>query len=295
MTLSQHKNCLLCGSNKLVPLPRYAAASLVKCEQCSFVFAVLVPTTDELIAHYETYPRHDSISPITLKRYKELCDGFLPYRQTGNFLDVGCGNGHLLDVAKKEGWKTFGTEFTDTAVAICRSKGISMQQGVLNADAYPAGSFDVITFIEVLEHINNPHDELRKFHKLLRPGGILYITTPNFNSLTRLTLKERWHAIEYPEHLCYYTARTLNKLLEDENFGKIYLKTTGISPASFRRGMSTGTNGGAVPDDQTLRNLTEGGRSGQLLKTTVNFTLNTTRTGDSLKAFYIKNPGRCAV
>jgi 2-polyprenyl-3-methyl-5-hydroxy-6-metoxy-1,4-benzoquinol methylase len=131
---------------------------------------------------------------------------------------VGCGIGYFLEEAKKRGWEVYGTEFTDEAIEICEAKGINMQKGVLSPEDFDPNSFDVITSFEVLEHINNPQEEITNFHKILRKGGLVYLTTPNFNSLLRYRLKSAYNVITYPEHLSYYTKRTIHRLFKNKGF-----------------------------------------------------------------------------
>jgi len=176
-------NCICCGSNQLNPLKSFENASLVKCASCSMVFSSRNPTIVELESHYQGYGRNDYLSPITIKRYNEILDQFEKVRKTNRLLDVGCGIGYFLEVAKKRGWEVYGTEFTDEAIRICQTKGIQMQQGVLNPQNYSVESFDVITSFEVIEHINTPNAEMKNITSLLRKGGYFYVTTPNFNSL----------------------------------------------------------------------------------------------------------------
>ena len=92
-----------------------------------------------------------------------------------------------------------------------------MNEGILNPINYNF-KFDIITSFEVVEHINNPKEEINNYNQILRKGGLFYCTTPNFNSLSRRILKAKWNTICYPEHLSYYTIKTLTKLLKDTNF-----------------------------------------------------------------------------
>ncbi len=100
-----------------------------------------------------------------------------------------------------------GTEYTYKAIDICKSLNINMQHGKLNPALYENEMFDIITSFEVIEHINNPQEEIKNIKKLLRSGGLFYFTTPNFNSLERYIRKEKYTVISYPEHLSYYTNR----------------------------------------------------------------------------------------
>jgi 2-polyprenyl-3-methyl-5-hydroxy-6-metoxy-1,4-benzoquinol methylase len=285
--VTKHAFCLQCGSELLKPLNHYHKAGLVCCKSCNFVFCDRIPTQSELIAHYNTYPRHETISEITIKRYKELANKFESFRINNKWLDVGCGNGHMLSEAKKLNWEVYGTEFTDRAVEICSSKGISMNQGALNTSNYKKGQFDIITFIEVIEHINSPNKELSDFHYLLRKGGLLYITTPNFNSISRNLLKENWSIIEYPEHLCYYTAKTLHDALVRNGFEKLELKTTGLSVSRISNNQNHLISE-KESKDESLRNLTENKSWAKKSKKLANSLLNLVKKGDNLKALYIK-------
>ncbi len=284
----EHEHCLLCNHTGLTPLTRYFKDCLIKCDHCDFVFCSKIPSDSELVSHYNAYPRNELISSITLKRYQELLAFFKRYRDTGNILDVGCGNGHFLSEAKSKGWNVYGTEYTDTAIDICKKKGINMFQGKLNPEDFGNLKFDVICSIEVLEHINNPTEEIKNFHYLLRDGGIVYITTPNFNSLSRLLLKEKWSIIEYPEHLCYYTSSTLARLFRQAGFKKMLIKTTGISMNRFRKSSYSTWLNETINNDESLREKTESKKLFAFAKKLINSLLTLFGIGDTLKGVFIK-------
>ena len=282
---SEHAKCLLCDSEMLKPLPKYQEDYLVECGNCSFIFSRRIPTSEELTDHYNTYPRGSGISPITIKRYNELLDQLEKYRTTNNILDIGCGDGYFLLEAKKRNWNVFGTEFTDNAVEICRSKEIAIHQGILDPANYKGSLFDVITSFEVIEHINNPRQEIRNISSLLREGGVFYFTTPNFNSMSRIILGTSWNVIEYPEHLSYYTPGTINYLLSQFGFKKIFLTTTGISTKAL---INAKQDNDPASSEEKLRNKTEHRLIYRLLKHQANFLLNLSRKGDNIKGLYRK-------
>jgi len=179
-----------------------------------------------------------------------------------------------------------GTEFTEKAVNICEAKGIEIKKGSLNSRHYPLGSFDIITSFEVIEHIYNPNEDMSSFYSLLRRGGLLYLTTPNFDSINRIIKKQRYHIIEYPEHLCYYTKHTIKQLLSAHGFTLLKTTTTGFSFKRLRASIPHQTNtASTATSNETLRMNIEAIPSLRGLKYVVNAFLNITSLGDSLKAW----------
>ena len=176
-----HERCLVCRSSNIAPLPGYERCYLARCAACTFVFVSRVPTAEELDAHYTaTYQENEQgyewLSPVTSARFDEWLEMMAPYQgTTSRILDVGCGVGHFLVHAQAKGWEAHGTEYPDHAVAICMRHGINMHAGPLQPENYDPESFDVVTSLGVIEHINDPVNEVRKFHAVLRPGGLLWI------------------------------------------------------------------------------------------------------------------------
>ena len=246
--MNHFEKCIICES-EILALQGYEQHHLVKCTSCKFIFCKPKPTLAELEAHYGLYPRANAISEITIKRYNELLDTFEKYRKTNNIIDVGCGDGHFLAEAAKRGWKVFGTEFTDEAIAVCSQKKISMAKGPIRAESYHADFFDIVTSFEVIEHINNPVEEAQIYKTILRSGGVLYITTPNFDSVSRLILRSKWSCIEYPEHLSYYTKGTLKELLTRNGFKSKQVSTTGISVSRFKQATNNNAPTGNQDDE----------------------------------------------
>ena len=285
-----HIWCLVCNNPKLKDLKLYKHAFLTKCQNCNFVFSRKIPSQKELKEHYEGYGRNGYLSPITIKRYNELLDKFEKFKKTGKILDVGCGIGYFLDEAKKRGWKVYGTEYTDEAIKTCKNKGIHMQEGKLNPENYNNQKFDVITSFEVLEHINNPVDEIKIFNNLLRLGGLVYLTTPNFNSISRYYLKSKYNIITYPEHLSYYTPQTLKKLFKLSKFKVFKIETTGLSITRIKTSMGISDQPliSVKSDDERIRKKLETNRFLQKVKTLINFGLTIFGKGNSLKGWFVK-------
>jgi 2-polyprenyl-3-methyl-5-hydroxy-6-metoxy-1,4-benzoquinol methylase len=281
--------CPTCSSSEIKELTQYQEDFLVQCKNCTFVFSWKIPSVEELTQHYNKYNRNRYYSPITIKRYHTLLDQFETYRKTNNIVDIGCGGGVFLIEAKKRGWNVYGTEYTPEGIEFCAQKGIRMHQG-LNLANYekPENFFDVITSLEVIEHMPYAKEEVANYYQLLRPGGIVYITTPNFNSISRSLAKDKWNILEYPEHLSYYTKKTLTYLFKSVGFRRVNFATTGISFDRLRRNVGSINFSNDKKNDEQLRMITEEKPFFRLAKEITNSLLTLTSKGDTLKATFMK-------
>lgn len=288
---TKHLKCLCCESDQLRPMERYQSAYLVQCLECKFVFSEKIPTQEELEEYYHSdYDVTRYFSPITEKRYNDLLDIFESERKTNRILDIGAGYGFFLEAAKKRGWEVFGTEIADDAIAHCAQKDIDLFKGPVETIDFGDLSFDVVVSIEVLEHLNTPNSFVQSIHRLLRPQGVFYLTTPNFDSLLRFWLGEKYDVIGYPNHLCYYTPKTLQKLMKSNGFENIQTKTTGMSVTRIKtsKGKSDQDYVSETSDDEMLRYRIEKNAGLRIAKTTINGSLNLLKVGDSLKGFFRK-------
>jgi SAM-dependent methyltransferase len=284
----RHERCPVCAAQRSEwsCMTRYRHAHLHRCRRCGHVFADDFPTEAELDEHYGGYPRVPCSSEITLRRYEELLDAFAPYRDHNRLLDVGCGVGDFLVAARARGWEVEGVELEERARAICAERGLAVIEAPLDPERFPPAHFDVVTSFEVLEHMIHPRAEIESVVRVLRPAGLLYVTTPNFSSLTRRILGPRYSVIAYPEHLGYFQPATLDRLLREGGLAPVDLRTTGFSVGQVRDAMRSGAPGERKSVDESLRNALEQRKSLNVVKRAVNLGLSQLRLGDTLKASY---------
>ncbi len=295
MLPAHHTACLLCGHASIPLLKGYERHGLVKCGSCGFVFMGRIPTEQELTDFYSTYSYNEDkpLSPHTARVYDALLDRFEPYRKLNRILDVGCGTGHFLARAKARGWEVWGTEYSDAAIRHCAAKGVPVVQGGLDPERINARPFDVVTSLEVLEHVTDPRADLAATFALVRPGGLFYCTTPNFNALLRYRFKASYSIIEYPEHLGYFTRRTLRKAAEAEGFRTLGIRTTGISFTRFQTSYLSPDAPMALPNDpdEEMRDRIGGRWYFELAKRLLNAGLSATGTGMTLKGWFERPQG----
>ena len=277
-----HDRCPLCGGTSSTPHPHYVKHHLLRCAACGFHYSGIEPGHEELLAFYSNYPMPERLSPVTAARYDELLAALEPFRKNGRLLDMGCGAGMFLDRARAAGWEVYGTEYPDKVVARCREKGIVMHQGSVTEHPWPAGHFDVAVTFEVIEH------DLRAMTALLRPGGALYVTTPNFNSVSRWILGGRWNVVWYPEHLSYFTPRVMHRTLVSLGMERLTIHTTGVSLHRINRSTGKPSTVNGLDADEDLRRRIEVKWHLRAAKATVNAALNLFKRGDTIKALYRK-------
>ncbi|MCH2231480.1 MAG: class I SAM-dependent methyltransferase [Crocinitomicaceae bacterium] len=291
-TNTLHIKCIKCGSADLAPLTRYSNSNLTSCKSCDFIFCKGIPSEQTLLDYYENnYQRTNYFSPITRARYNHLLDKFESKRKTNRILDIGCGHGFFLEVAKERGWEVYGTELSNKAIEDCELKEIQMHKGRILESTYEENTFDIVVSIEMIEHINYPKEYVKIIQRILRKGGQCYITTPNFNSLLRYYLKEKYDVIEYPNHLCYYTKKSLSSLFHENGLKPAYIKTTGLSFTRFRtsKGKSNQEYVSETSDDEMVRYKIEKNGFLRFGKKAINGILNLFKVGDSIKASFIKD------
>lgn len=156
----------------------------------------------------------------------------------GALVDVGAATGFFLKLAESRGWRVQGVELSAYASSAARIAGLDVQQGTLEAATFPSSSFDAVTLIDVIEHVPSPESTLRECRRILKPGGLVFINTPDTASWWARIFGRRWHAYCPPEHLSYFNASNLARLLGASGFrvvavGKIGKRFTPAYVASM--------------------------------------------------------------
>jgi ubiquinone/menaquinone biosynthesis C-methylase UbiE len=139
---------------------------------------------------------------------------FRPRRQPLRILDAGCGTGALLDRLKNQtGVELFGLDYSGQALAYTRGRGhVRLVQGDLTRLPFPDGTFDVITALDVVEHIREDERALREAHRVLRSGGVLLVSVPAFRFL--------WGPHDTAlQHFRRYTLGEMAALMRKAGFG----------------------------------------------------------------------------
>jgi SAM-dependent methyltransferase len=140
------------------------------------------------------------------------------HHDDGRLLELGCAYGFFLLEAQPY-YECVGVEVAEAAVAACRARGLAVYHGVLDrALAERLGTFDAAVMLDVIEHLEHPRDVLEQLGAVLRPGGVLVLTTGDWNSAAARLLGRHWRLLTPPQHVFYFTPATLTTLLERAGF-----------------------------------------------------------------------------
>jgi len=145
---------------------------------------------------------------------------YLPANRRGRVLDVGAGAGEVLAELRRLGWEVEGVDPDAAAVeGARRNHGLTtLQAGTLEDQRYPAGSFDAVVSSHAIEHVHDPIGLLCECRRVLKPGGVLIVATPNAGSLGRRMFGADWRVLEPPRHLTVFSADALARALRAAGF-----------------------------------------------------------------------------
>jgi 2-polyprenyl-3-methyl-5-hydroxy-6-metoxy-1,4-benzoquinol methylase len=171
-------------------------------------------------------------------RYRELADTHVRHLRlpagSPRLLDVGCGEGEFLSEMQSLGWSVEGIDPSSAAVAAALARGVPARQAALDEGTLAEASVDAITFRLVFEHINEPVSALAECRRALRPGGTLWIATPNLRSEAHRLFGRNWIHLEPPRHAVIYSASGLARLLAGAGFDVLDLRPLRQARWSFR-------------------------------------------------------------
>lgn len=204
---------------------------VVSCENCGLIYLQTRPSPQEIGKYYppEYLPYRTAIQDESLwimqwmrqrnidKRVNQIEAAVS--KPPGRILDVGCSTGVFLDAMREAGWDTLGVEIAPEAAAYARERFyLDVLPGQLLDHQLQSGSFDAITFWDVLEHTFDPFENLLETNRLLKNGGIIALTIPHWESIDRKVFGQAWIGFDAPRHLYVFPRETLFSMLEASGF-----------------------------------------------------------------------------
>lgn len=247
----QQLTCNLCGGDAYTVVFRAGEAQvnqIVKCNRCGLMYAN--PRSNEPdhveVAQYDPDFVEHSIAHNDVPRLQKEALQVRDYETTrrflaerfpnkGRLLEVGSGLGFLLDYFKKDGWDTIGVEPNR---GMCRyaekTLGLEVLPQILPDAKFPDESFDAVLMMHVIEHVPDPTDTLREIHRVLKPGGVLVMETPRYDSLSFKLLGRRERSVSCDGHIYFFTSDTLEKIATKTGFSVVRQSPVGRSMTAGR-------------------------------------------------------------
>jgi 2-polyprenyl-3-methyl-5-hydroxy-6-metoxy-1,4-benzoquinol methylase len=192
---------------------------IVRCVACGLVRQNPQPQPEDLVQAYQEVAdeRYEEEASGRVETFRLALRDISRHESGGRLLDVGCHTGIFLDVARQAGWETYGVEPSRWSAERARARGLKVVDRTLAEAGFREGSFDVITMWDVIEHLAQPKEELQRAARLLRPGGLLALSTMNVESWFPRLLRRRWPWY-MQMHLYYFSPRTLRQMLAQTGF-----------------------------------------------------------------------------
>lgn len=164
--------------------------------------------------------RLDLLASLLGKRAEEL-----------RLLDVGCSSGTLLRIAKDAGFSVQGVEPSAAPAQTARQHGLSVFTGFLEEAALPDADYDIVTLMEVIEHLPEPVGLLKEIRRVIRPGGLLMVGTGNAGSLTLHAMGADWeylHMARHGGHVSFFTPGSMRQLAQRTKLEVVRMDTRNL-------------------------------------------------------------------
>jgi 2-polyprenyl-3-methyl-5-hydroxy-6-metoxy-1,4-benzoquinol methylase len=165
---------------------------------------------------------HSYLFPIIEKMLRNM-----PKSKDATLLDLGCGNGSFLSLLQGQGWRLIGIDFSPSGIEIARASYPEIEFFLADAQSdlgKHIGEVDVVVSTEVIEHLYDPRGFFRNAYRLLKPGGILIVTTPYHGYLKNLMLAltgslDRHFTVLWDHgHIKFWSRATLTQALDEAGF-----------------------------------------------------------------------------
>jgi 2-polyprenyl-3-methyl-5-hydroxy-6-metoxy-1,4-benzoquinol methylase len=235
--------CNYCGNDNYRIVYIKEGFNIVKCNNCNLVY-VNPRLKDEDISNLydEDYFKGGGFDKNVeyVKEFVQKCDisdlsdwdistlkEMAGCKEQGNILDIGSGMGLFLYKAKIKGLNTKGLEISPAAAKFSELQKLDVENNSIYGAKLSSAYFDIISMKEVIEHLPNPKEALSIIYKSLKPKGVLFITTGNYNCPERKIKGADWFYFMPKGHIYIFDPKTIKKYLIDAGFSKVVVTNQG--------------------------------------------------------------------
>lgn len=219
--------CYLCSSTKYKLLHIVNNYNIVICSKCHFIYTHYKMDENKYNSIYENFDYSNPIENEIIIRKDAIrsINNLLKQNLTSKkLIDIGCGRGYFLDEARKKGFDVYGIDLSNKVIKYAKDVlKLHVLKGNFNKITL-VKKFDICVLNQVIEHTQNPKLLIKSCKKILNKNGLIYIATPNIDSLLYKIMGKKYEYFLPPEHLGYYNKKSLTYLLENNNFKILSIK-----------------------------------------------------------------------
>ena len=226
--------CEICDATAATRLFVKRGYDIVRCGRCSHVFVRLDGTDEALYAQYAegffnggAYLDYVGDQCVARRNFARYIAILRRYQPAGSLLEIGCTYGYFLDTARKD-WDVAGIDIHEAGIAHARDRlGLHVTYGDFLNVPVDAASCDVVAMWDTIEHLRHPDAYVQKVARVLRPGGVLALTTGDVGSLVARIRGRAWRLYDPPFHLHYFSRSTMTSLLKRAGLEIVEARTAG--------------------------------------------------------------------
>jgi 2-polyprenyl-3-methyl-5-hydroxy-6-metoxy-1,4-benzoquinol methylase len=192
----------------------------VKCNNCHLIYMNPMEKVSKTNEYY--FKAKNTHAPTIRESYLKTAESQVhliqKYATGKNLLDIGCAQGFFLHNASRAGYTTKGIEISqDAAEYAVREFGLDIEAKPFEGLRFPENHFDVVTLWQVLEHVPYPLTILKEVHRILKPEGLLVVSTPDIEGIPARVLRRKWWDIKRL-HINQFSTKTLTDILQNAMF-----------------------------------------------------------------------------
>jgi SAM-dependent methyltransferase len=199
---------------------------IIRCADCGLLWTDVEPDFDAqgiytrdyfeggMSDGYSDYPGSEKILKAEFQARVSFVRSF---KSSGRLFEIGCATGVFLQEAKPY-FDVEGIDVSEFATTIARAKNLNVRCGEFHSTALMVGAYDVFILFDTIEHLPDPVGTVKRVRECLRPGGLMFITTGDSQSIVARLLGRYWRLLTPPQHLWFFGKRNITRLLSQLGF-----------------------------------------------------------------------------